>query len=158
MEKKEKKRILPMPESIHEAAQRAACRRVLARFIDAGGPDQTDDESRTPLHYACAASRHGVVRFLLERGGNPNLADMSGWTPLHLACLLGKKTTAALLVSAGAHPMARNLMGDTPADLTENQLIKKMLERAAGRPDARNGSSPTRGAFGAGQTDARAGC
>lgn len=158
MEKKEKKRILPMPESIHEAAQRAACRRVLARRIAEEGIDRTDDDSRTALHYACAAGRHGVARFLLERGSNPNLADTAGWTALHLACLLGKKPLVGLLLSAGANPRARNLLGDTPADLTDDAPIKAMLDRAQQRTDARGSGLPTRGAFGAGQIDSRAGC
>lgn len=158
MEKREKRMVLPMPGSIHEAAQRAACRMVLSRLIDKDGIDRTDDDSRTALHHACATGRHGVARFLLERGSDPNLADTAGWTALHLACLIGKKPLVGLLLSSGANPGARNLLGDTPADLTDNGLIKAMLDRALRRSDARGTRLPTRGAMDAGQNHSRAGC
>jgi ankyrin repeat protein len=43
----------------------------------------------TPLMYAAAGKKTGIVRYLLEQGANPKLVNMFGWNILHYSCYHG---------------------------------------------------------------------
>ena len=87
----------------------------------------TDDEGRTPLHYASANGHDAIVRVLLEKGYNVSQADKAGLTPLHQAAMRGKVSTVELLLSKGANTQAKDKHSNTPLDLVNKTLEGKKL-------------------------------
>jgi ankyrin repeat protein len=93
-------------DALHAAAQNGDLERLrdlLARGCDLNA---FDDLGKTPLHYAAAADRPEVVRYLLERGANVNAhhAPSIGNTPLRDVAENCSLRMATLLVDAGADP------------------------------------------------------
>lgn len=87
----------------------------------------TDDEGRTPLHYASANGHDAIVKVLLEKGYNVSHADKAGLTPLHQAAMRGKVSTVELLLSKGANTLAKDKHSNTPLDLVNKTLEGRKL-------------------------------
>jgi ankyrin repeat protein len=76
-------------------------------------PSSTDNEQKTPLHYAIAHGHTKVVSRLLEHGADINIAAKDGTTPLHLAASKGSLPLLCLLIEKGARIDARDGRGST---------------------------------------------
>jgi hypothetical protein len=90
-------------------------------------PITTDDEGRTPLHYAAANGHNDIVKYLLEKGQDISQADNVGLTPLHHAAMRGKVSTVELLLSKGANTEAKDANGNTPLNLVNKTLEGRKL-------------------------------
>jgi hypothetical protein len=90
-------------------------------------PITTDDEGRTPLHYAAANGHNDIVKFLLEKGQDISQADKVGLTPLHQAAMRAKVSTVELLLSKGANTEAKDANGNTPLNLVNKTLEGRKL-------------------------------
>ena len=90
-------------------------------------PITTDDEGRTPLHYASANGHDAIVKFLLEKGQDVSQQDKVGLTPLHQAAMRGKVSTVELLLSKGANTEAKDANGNTPLNLVNKTLEGRKL-------------------------------
>eukprot|EP01024_Parvocaulis_polyphysoides_P018363 TRINITY_DN1813_c0_g1_i1.p1 TRINITY_DN1813_c0_g1~~TRINITY_DN1813_c0_g1_i1.p1 ORF type:complete len:335 (-),score=60.08 TRINITY_DN1813_c0_g1_i1:306-1196(-) len=97
----------------------------------------TDEEGRTPLHYAVAYNKAECVAFLVGAGASLEAVENKKNTPLHYACGYARKAMISLLLDNGADISMKNDAGKTPFDLIndeprnpinqENDLMKKLL-------------------------------
>ncbi len=92
---------------------------------------------RTPLFYAAARGKHGVVDVLLKAGADPNqrmtgeMLGVSGLdlTPLHYAARNGHVLVVQSLLHAGADPQALvTYQGNSAADMARDAGHAKVLE------------------------------
>jgi ankyrin repeat protein len=71
---------------------------------------ETDEDGRTPLHWASGSGKLAVIQVLLEMGANPNARDESQWTPLICAASAGHTEVVKLLLLKNADV---NALSDT---------------------------------------------
>lgn len=84
--------------AIHDAIKEGNT--LLAKkLIDAQPTNQlyiSDDDERTPLHWAVSFNNLDLVQYILLKTPNDldidEYVDGSGWTPLHIAASLGNST------------------------------------------------------------------
>ncbi|KAF9767710.1 hypothetical protein IL306_015085 [Fusarium sp. DS 682] len=74
-------------------------------------PSSTDENSWTPLHWACRNGHAEVVKALLSRGANIDARDNIGRTPLNRAVRIGSFDIAQKLLKAGASPVSCDSSG-----------------------------------------------
>jgi uncharacterized protein len=79
-----------------------------------GNPNQTDDSSRTAMHYAAINGNLQIMAILIKANAKLNPVDSLGDTPLHLAVEQNQSEAAKLLLDAGAEVDPRNKDGLTP--------------------------------------------
>lgn len=91
-------------------------KRAVQVILKSGGADvnERDEESGTPLIYACRNNASDIVRMLLDHGADPNLGDGKNYMALHYAAVLGNLPIIDLLVKAGADVNCTDGNGDTP--------------------------------------------
>ena len=64
-----------------------------------------DDDSRTPLHWACTMQHSAIVCLLLPHIGEiDDLTDEAGWTPVHIAAAVGSNSILELLMAHDPQP------------------------------------------------------
>ena len=85
----------------HYAAQmnHVECAEVIQGHLQ---EDVTDQDGRTPLHWAVMQGNVEVMQALLAAGSDANWGDSEGRTPLHMAVLMQNEDILRLLVSCGA--------------------------------------------------------
>jgi uncharacterized protein len=108
------------------------------RKIVGGGdvnPNQTDDQSRTAMHYAAANGNLQIIAILIKAQAKLNPTDPLGNTPLHLAVLRGQTAAAQLLLDAGAEVDPQNKDGMTPLMIAAQhgnlELVRYLLAKGA---------------------------
>lgn len=69
-----------------------------------------DKDQSTPLHYAVASGKTGVLKFLLSKNAQVNLKRNDGATPLHVAVATGQNNVVALLKQKGAKADLSNIV------------------------------------------------
>ena len=90
------------------------------RTLLSANPDvisTTDEDGRTPLHFAATPADPEPTLLLLERGAQINARDGFGKTPLHIAAYNGRLSTASILAENGASLGWRDNRGMTPENL-----------------------------------------
>ena len=92
-----------------------------------------DSNGNTALHIAAANGYTAVVVKLLEEGAKVNARDLLEATPLHHAAEKNHAAVVGMLLKAGADPEAEDMSGQTPRDLTEDQKVIRLLDRATGK-------------------------
>jgi uncharacterized protein len=101
----------------------------------ASNPDQTDETSRTALHYAALNGNLEILAILIKAGAKLNIADPFGNTPLHLAADRNQTEAAELLLAAGADVDPQNRDGMTPliiaASHGNTKLVLDLLAKGA---------------------------
>ena len=83
------------------AAARVGDIDALRRALDSQALDATDEDGRTPLHWATMAGQQNVVAELLHRGCSALTMDAHGWSPLHCAASSSDAALLKLLLQAG---------------------------------------------------------
>lgn len=118
----------------------------IVRFLLARGaphPDEKDGEDMTPLHYAVAQGREGVVRILASHGVQLDIPGNGGMTPLVLASSQRNLGIMRTLLDHGASPDVQDNIGWTSlhyaaslADVAFTEGLELLLERSR-NPNAR---------------------
>lgn len=95
-----------------------------------------DDDSRTPLHWACSMNNEQIVLIILPfvKVDIDELTDDSGWTPLHIAASIGNQTIVDQLMATKPTPdvdLATN-NGTTAIHLATSKnhydLVQKLID------------------------------
>jgi uncharacterized protein len=98
-------------------------------------PNETDEESRTALHYAASNGNVEIIAILIKVGAKLDPADRLGNTPLHLAADRRRTEAGELLLAAGARVDPQNHEGRTPlmvaASRGDTQLVLALLAKGA---------------------------
>ena len=88
----------------------------------------TDQNSYTPLTWACVKGRDEVAKFLIKNGSDTEKADSYNNTPLIMATRSGHEGCVRILLPAGASVKARNRGGksalDYALDLGEKRILR----------------------------------
>eukprot|EP01121_Diplochlamys_sp_Union-15-3_P017912 TRINITY_DN640_c0_g1_i1.p1 TRINITY_DN640_c0_g1~~TRINITY_DN640_c0_g1_i1.p1 ORF type:complete len:279 (+),score=68.19 TRINITY_DN640_c0_g1_i1:54-890(+) len=100
----------------------------------------TDDEQRSPLHWAADGEQLELVQRLIKAGANVNAQDSSGQTPLHYAVTLDFKDIVLELVKNGADITIKDEDNESPLDMQQDleelveeikteQILQKELQK-----------------------------
>ena len=89
----------------------------------------TDEELRTPLHFAAEGGQLEVAGLLLSRGAEIDAEDRGGDTPLHRAVLLGGLDMVDLLLDQDPDLEVRNSYGRTPLHYVARETGSAELAR-----------------------------
>ncbi|UCG87332.1 MAG: ankyrin repeat domain-containing protein [Gemmatimonadota bacterium] len=102
-------------QTIIDAAREGDAGRVRELLVsDPELAHATDDDGRTPLHYAASRGHVEVAITLLESGAEIDALEQDDETPLHYAAWRSQLETGRLLIAAGADLEVRNRWGRTP--------------------------------------------
>ena len=120
--------------SVGHAAARGGFVEVLTMLLDAGMPlDAVDDNLGTMLFYACASSRPGTARVLVERGVSVDQPVRNGMTPL-IANTLGQGGSYEvidLLTAHGANASAVEARGCAPLHFAASRGTPELVRSCA---------------------------
>jgi ankyrin repeat protein len=123
---------------------------VIKVFLEKGADaNAADIRGDTPLHWAAANGKLGVVKYLVEeKDADANAANEDGNTPLHRAAANGKLDVVKYLVEEkGADANAANNNGDTPlhwaAEDGEWDVVKYLVEEKGADAKAANNPGDT---------------
>ncbi len=98
-------------------------------------PNQTDDQSRTGMHYAAMNGNLEIIAILVKARAKLNVEDPLGDTPLHIAADHNKTEAAKLLLDVGAEVDPQNKDGLTPLMIAANrgnvELVRALLAKGA---------------------------
>jgi uncharacterized protein len=101
----------------------------------AGNPNQTDDSSRTAMHYAAVNGNLQIIAILVKADAKLNVPDQLGNTPLHLAADQNQTAAAKLLLDVGAAVDPQNKDGLTPLMIAAShgnlELVRALLAKGA---------------------------
>nr|CAB3221735.1 ankyrin repeat domain-containing protein 11 [Phallusia mammillata] len=97
----------------------------------------------TPLHEACNHGYHDIAKYLLESGANVNSKGFENDYPLHDAVSNNHRALVGLLLKHGANPLLPNKHGERPMDLSESDVITKMMQQEVISSDESDSSQKT---------------
>jgi len=109
---------------------------LIGPLIRAGAAiNATDENGRTPLHYAARAGDADSAALLLDAGARIDMGDALGWTALHEACSYGRAQVVALLLDRGAETEAAGPLGQRPihraARAGHADIVAMLIEHGA---------------------------
>eukprot|EP00457_Paulinella_chromatophora_P006946 gb/GEZN01006966.1/.p1 GENE.gb/GEZN01006966.1/~~gb/GEZN01006966.1/.p1 ORF type:complete len:409 (+),score=61.15 gb/GEZN01006966.1/:148-1374(+) len=93
--------------------------------------NQKDEDSWSPLHYACWYGHLEIIERLLRLGVDYHVVNLNGATALHFASGCGHTRAAMSLLEAGADPTLRDQDSATPLHLVHRLLVPKNHPEAA---------------------------
>lgn len=100
-----------------------------------GNPNQTDEQSRTGLHYAAINGNLQIIAILVKANAKLDVRDKLGDTPLHLAADHNQTEAATLLLEVGAAVDPQNKDGMTPLMIAAGRgnldLVRTLLAKGA---------------------------
>src|SRR6266581_257605 len=86
--------------NVARAAHQNDAAQVQVLLANNSNPNQTDEESRTGLHYAAMNGNLQIIAILIKASANINVKDKLGNTPLHLAADRNQAEVGQLLLDA----------------------------------------------------------
>jgi uncharacterized protein len=122
-------------ENVARAARQNDAAQVRALVAGDGNPNQTDEESRTGLHYAAMNGNLTIIAILIKASAKLDAKDKLGNTPLHLAADRNQVDAAQLLLDVGAPVDPENKNGMTPLMVAANrgniEIVQALLAKGA---------------------------
>jgi len=110
-----------LSENIARAARQDDVAQVRLLVANDSNPNQTDEESRTGMHYAAMNGNLTIIAILIKASAKLDVKDKLGNTPLHLAADRNQIEAARLLLDVGAPVDAENKNGMTPLMMAANR-------------------------------------
>ena len=122
-------------ENVARAAKQNDSGTVRLLVGNGTNPNQTDEESRTGLHYGALSGNLRIIAILIKAGANLDPKEKLGNTPLHLAADRNQVEAARLLIDVGAPVDAENKNGMTPLMIAANRgnldIVQTLLAKGA---------------------------
>lgn len=122
-------------ENVARAAKQNDSGTVRLLISNGANPNQTDEESRSGLHYAAMSGNLRIIAILLKAGAKLDPKEKLGNTPLHLAVERDQIEAAQLLLDAGAAVDPENKNGMTPLMMAANrgnvEIVNALLAKGA---------------------------
>src|SRR6266851_3830824 len=122
-------------ENLARAAKQNDSGAVRALIGNNANPNQTDEESRTGLHYAAVNGNLRIIAILIKAGAKLDPKEKLGNTPLHLAAERDQAEAAQLLLDAGAAVDAENKNGMTPLMMAASrgnvEIVNALIAKGA---------------------------
>jgi hypothetical protein len=85
---------------------------------------------QTPLHIAAKRNLYKFISLFVSRGADVNAQDEGGRTALFIAAQQNNFEFITVLLFEIADPLIKNSKGERPIDVTTDQKVKFILERA----------------------------
>src|SRR5215472_7670381 len=101
-------------DNLARAAAQNDAAHVKLSVENGANPNQSDDQSRTALHYAAMNGNLQIVAILIKAKAKLDVRDKLGNTPLHLATERNQTEVLQLLLDVGVPIDAENKNGMTP--------------------------------------------
>src|SRR6266478_5911098 len=125
--------------SYHENVARAAKQNdsgtVRLLISNGANPNQSDEESRTGLHYAAMSGNLRIIAILIKASARLDPKEKLGNTPLHLAVERNQAEAAKLLLDAGAAVDPESKSGMTPLMVVASrgnvEIVNALLAKGA---------------------------
>ncbi|BFU18338.1 Rap/Ran GTPase activating protein, putative [Entamoeba histolytica HM-1:IMSS-B] len=114
--KNSRKEFTEMTKLFHGSVTRSQIEQPMMAYVRKYGPNDSDENGKTLLHYCVQNGLVEMVNWLLAKGAYVNAADKFRYTPLHIA-LSGQTINANVinaLLDSGADKKARNVQHRTP--------------------------------------------
>jgi ankyrin repeat protein len=122
-------------ENVARAARQNDAAQVRLLVANDGNPNQTDEESRTAMHYAAMNGNLTIIAILIKAKAKLDPKDKLGDTPLHLAADRNQVDAAQLLLDVGAPVDPQNKDGMTPLMIAASrgniEIVKALLTKGA---------------------------
>jgi ankyrin repeat protein len=85
------------------------------------------------IYEACFLGSFDAVQVLIDLGGDPNYQceEEDDFSLLHVAAANQDINMVAMLLEMGANPDIENQHGQTPWDISEDEIISNILEKAS---------------------------
>jgi ankyrin repeat protein len=98
-------------------------------------PNQSDEESRTGMHYGAMSGNLRIIAILIKAGAKLDPKEKLGNTPLHLAVERDQAEAARLLLDAGAAVDPESKSGMTPLMVAASrgnvEIVNALLAKGA---------------------------
>jgi uncharacterized protein len=122
-------------ENVARAAKQNDSGTVRLLISNGANPNQSDEESRSGLHYAAMSGNLRIIAILLKAGAKLDPKEKLGNTPLHLAVERDQIEAAQLLLDAGAAVDPENKNGMTPLMMAASrgnvEIVNALLAKGA---------------------------
>lgn len=122
-------------ENVARAAKQNDSGAVRLLISNGANPNQTDEESRTGLHYGAMSGNLRIIAILIKAGAKLDPKEKLGNTTLHLAIERDQVEAAQLLLDAGAAVDAENKSGMTPLMMAARagklEIVNALLAKGA---------------------------
>ena len=122
-------------ENVARAAKQNDPGSVRLLISNGASPNQTDEESRSGLHYAAMSGNLRIIAILIKAGAKLDPKEKLGNTPLHFAVERDQAEAAQLLLDAGAAVDPENKNGMTPLMLAASrgnaEIVNALLAKGA---------------------------
>ena len=122
-------------ENVARAAKQNDSGTVRLLVGKGANPNQSDEESRSGLHYAAMSGNLRIIAILIKAGAKLDPKEKLGSTPLHFAVERDQVEAAQLLLDAGAAVDPENKNGMTPLMMAANrgnvEIVNALLAKGA---------------------------
>src|SRR5437899_4703247 len=122
-------------ENVARAAKQNDSGTVRLLLSNGTNPNQTDEESRSGLHYAAMSGNLRIIAILIKAGARLDPKEKLGNTPLHLAVERDQAEAAKLLLDAGAAVDPESKSGMTPLMVAASrgnvEIVNALLAKGA---------------------------
>lgn len=116
--------------AVKQPRDREALKKRLRKQMTCCEINEITTSGLTALNQCVLDGNLESAKMLVELGANVNKKDRFGWTPLHYAASEGYEEICRFLLRSGANVRAEDKDGKFPVEVTDDELILKMLLRA----------------------------
>ncbi|XP_022797651.1 notch-regulated ankyrin repeat-containing protein A-like [Stylophora pistillata] len=116
--------------AIRQPKEREALKKRLRKQITCCEINEITTSGLTALNQCVLDGNLESAKMLVELGADVNKKDRFGWTALHYAASEGYENICRFLLRNGANVRAEDKEGKFPVEVTDDELILRLLLRA----------------------------